>query len=197
MLGAAFSYLWGALEQCCGERHGQEWHVFCGGCVLSVRSFKSTEGQGSKAGALRDSGLGAQLVNTVWRDAQYFCSQCTGLNINISITDPVVFNSTYVKKLNKVNRSCFQQRVVFFFFLWETAVWPRGRDLSYNWNFLASFYCTLKFKQPFALGSFSLPHPRAQAVSDPGKRFINIWGKISYLCRTATRRGLLLLFTKK
>lgn len=65
MLGAAFSYLWGALEQSCGERHGQEWHVFCGGRVLSVRSFKSTEEQGSKAGALRDSGLGAQLVNTV------------------------------------------------------------------------------------------------------------------------------------
>lgn len=65
MLGAAFSYLWGALEQCCGERDGQQWHVFCSGRVLSVRSFRSTEEQGSKAGALRYLGLGAQLVNTV------------------------------------------------------------------------------------------------------------------------------------
>lgn len=31
--------------------------------------------------------------------------QRTGLNINISITDLVFFNITYVKKLNKVNRS--------------------------------------------------------------------------------------------
>lgn len=41
MLGAAFSYLWGALEQCCGERDGQQWHVFCSGRVPSVRSSEA------------------------------------------------------------------------------------------------------------------------------------------------------------
>lgn len=71
-----------------------------------------------------------------------------------------------------------------FFFLWEIAVWPRGRDLSYNWNFLGSFYCTLKLKQDFALGSFSLPHPQAEAVSDAEKRFIKVWGEITYLLLT-------------
>lgn len=65
MLGAAFSYLWGALEQCCGERDGQQWRVFCSGRVLSARRFRSTEEQGSEAGALRYLGLGAQLLNTV------------------------------------------------------------------------------------------------------------------------------------
>lgn len=65
MLGAAFSYLWGALEQCCGERDGQQWHVFCCGRVPAVRSFRSAAEQGGEAGALRYSGLGAQLMNTV------------------------------------------------------------------------------------------------------------------------------------
>lgn len=121
-----------------------------------------------------------------------------GLNINISITDLASLNSTYAKELNKVSRSV-SSRVffIFFVFLWETAVWPRGRDLSYNWNFLGSFYCTLKFKQPFALGNLSLLHPHAQTVSYPEKRFIKVRGEISYLCRIATCCCLLFVFTKK
>lgn len=42
MLGAAFCYLWGAIEQCCGEGSGQQWHVFCSDHLLSV-SFRSVE----------------------------------------------------------------------------------------------------------------------------------------------------------
>lgn len=74
MLGAAFSYLWGALEQCCGERDGQQSHVFGSHRVPSVRSFRSTEEQGGEAGALRYLGLGAQLMNTVLRDGRYLCN---------------------------------------------------------------------------------------------------------------------------
>lgn len=113
MLGAAFSYLWGALEQCCGERDGQQWHVFCSGRVPSVRSFRSTEEQGSEAGALRYWGLGAQLMNTVGRDARYLCS-VTGLNINISIPDLAFFKGAYEKNLNKVNHSTSSRGLFFF-----------------------------------------------------------------------------------
>lgn len=138
----------------------------------------------------RKQGRGTKILET-WSTAYEYsierCPiplQCTGLNINVSVTDLVFFNSTYAKKLNKVNR-CVSSGGLVGFFGWETAVWPRGRGLSYNWNFLGSFYCALQLKQPFALGGFSLPHPAAQAVSDPEKRFIKVWGEISYLRRTA------------
>ena len=42
--------------------------------------------------------------------------QCTGLNINISITDLASFNSTYMKTLYKVNCSVFNGGLVGFFF---------------------------------------------------------------------------------
>lgn len=168
---------------------------------------------------IRNWGRGTKIFGT-WSTAYtYGMKRClillqrTGLNINISITDLVFFNITYVKKLNKVNRSVSSEGLcVGFFFcvcgfvyvcfcvlfsLRESAVWPRGRDWSSSWDFLGSFYCTLKFKQPFAVGSFYMPHPQAQAVSDPENRFIKVWREISYLCREAACHGLLFLFTKK
>lgn len=74
MLGSAFSYLGGALEQCCRERDGQQWHVSCSGRVPTVTSFASTEEQGIEVEALRCLGLEAQPMHMVWRDAWYFCS---------------------------------------------------------------------------------------------------------------------------
>lgn len=82
-------------------------------------------------------------------------------------------------------------------FACETAVGLRGRDLGYSWNFLSSFYSTLKFKQPYAMGSFSLSLPHAPAVIDPEKRFTNLWGYICYLHRTAACQGLVFQFTEK
>lgn len=129
----------------------------------------------------RKRGRGSKIFRT-WSTASEYSMkrcpipwQCTGLNINISITDLVFFNNIHAKKPNKVN--CFVFSGGLGFLLWETAVWPRDRDLSYSWNFLGSFYYALKFKRPFALGSFSLPHPQPKQSVIQRKSLLRSEGK--------------------
>lgn len=76
-----------------------------------------------KYGWTRNWGRGTKIFGT-WSTAHEYgvkrCPillQCGSLNINISITDLVFFNITYVKKLNKVNRSVSSRGLCDFFFL--------------------------------------------------------------------------------
>lgn len=94
-------------------------------CILqqssSIRKFP-------KYGRIRKQGKGTKIFVTL--SVAYECNMkrlpdsfaVTGLNLNVSITDLVVFISIYVKQLNKVNCSVSIRGLVccFFFF-------PHGR----------------------------------------------------------------------